>query len=127
MATPLPELFAEVPTLNAVGAPAVFTVVESTITGRWDASSATYAQWLAAYLVDERYVLTATFGTRPGRYRLAESGGTGFPFEAGGIFTKAKQLWGVDTEHTLEHSRIREALTEFLAEHGYTRRRGILN
>ncbi len=125
MATPLPELFAEVPTLNAVGSPALFAVVESTITGRWDASNATVAQWLAADLLDERYVVTASFDSGKARYRLTESGGTGFPFEAGGIFTKAKQLWGVDAEHSLEHSRIRDPLTEFLAEHGF-RRRGIL-
>ena len=126
MTTPLPELFAQVPTLNAVGSPALFAVVDSTITGRWDVANTTYEQWRATDLVDEQYVLTVAFATRAGKYSLSESGQTGFPFEAGGIYAKAKQLWGVDSEHTLEHSRIRDPLVDFLTEHGYTRRRGIL-
>ncbi|MDP3209228.1 MAG: hypothetical protein Q8M65_08765 [Rhodoglobus sp.] len=126
MTTALPELFAQVPTLNAVGSPAIFAVVDSTITGRWDVSNPTFEQWQAADLLDERYVVSVTFVARIGKYTLAEAGGTGFPFEAGGIFAKAKQLWGVDDEHTLEHSRIRDPLVDFLAEHGFTRKRGIL-
>ncbi len=126
MITPLPELLAQVPTLNVVGAPAIFAAVESTITGRWDVSSATFEQWQATHLVDERYVVTVTFVGRAGKYLLAESGGTPFPFEAGGVFRKAKQLWGIDSVYSLEHARVRDPLVGFLTEHGFTRRRGIL-
>lgn len=125
MTSSLPELLAKVPTLNAVGSPALFAVVDSTITGRWDVANLTFEQWRATDLVDESYVVTAAFTGRKGKYTLTESGGTGFPFEAGGIYAKVKQLWGIDAEHTLEHSRIRDPLVDFLAEHGYTRRRGI--
>ncbi|MEQ1736217.1 MAG: hypothetical protein ABL886_07440 [Rhodoglobus sp.] len=126
MTTPLPELFAQVSRLNSAGAPMVYSVAASRISGRWDTSSATFIQWNSTDLLDEGYLLTVRFVPRRAKYVLSEAGGTGFPFEAGGIFAKAKRLWGIDAEHILEHSRIRDPLVDLLAEHGYTRRRGIL-
>lgn len=152
MPTPLPQVFAEVPTLNDPDEPYSFAVVGNTITGRWDIVHAKYLDLSGAGLIDKDYVIVVDFDEAKGTFDFEESKaereaavkvedgkisfggekkffkgksiGKELRFEAGGIYNKAKEGISPTLSYEFETKRIKEPLFTFLERHGWKQKKG---
>ena len=79
MPTPLPQVFAEVPTLNDPAEPYSFAVVGNTITGRWDIVHAKFLELSGAGTIDKDYVIVVDFDEDKGTFDFEESKHEGMP------------------------------------------------
>ena len=154
MPTPLPQVFAEVPTLNDPNEPFTFAVVGTTITGSWDIVHAKYLELSGAGTIDKDYVIVVDFDEDKGTYDFEESKheaessvkvddgkisfggekkffkgksiGKEMHFEAGGIYKKATEGLSPALTYEWETKRIKEPLFAFLERHGWERKKGFL-
>jgi hypothetical protein len=153
MPTPLPQVFAEVPTLNDPAEPYSFAVVGNTITGRWDIVHAKFLDLNGAGTIDKDYVIVVDFNEEKGTFDFEEtkeeaasditvddgkisfggekkffkgkSIGKEFHFEAGGIYNKANEGNSLALTYEFETKRIKEPLFTFLERHGWKRKKGL--
>ncbi len=148
MPTPLPELLALVPTLNAPDVPIVYAADGDRIIARWDVVSAQTLYPTEFAAIDRDFSVTVTFNQDKGTWKskdretqVTSSVGLGglsfdastfsgkkigkeFRLELGGI---SNTLDGVSPvlAWSFDSSRIKQPLFAFLEQHGWTRKRGL--
>ena len=148
MTTPLPELLAQVATLNDPAQPFTYSVKGNTIVGAWDIVRAKSLYPKEFKTIDKKYSITVDFDEKKGTYKYKDrekssgmtvnggglsfgsSGFSGktnkkeFSFELGGINKTDEGIspvlaWSFDT------SRIKTPLFAFLDKNGWTHKKGL--
>ena len=148
MTTPLPDLLAQVATLNDPAQPFTYEVKGDTIIGKWDIVRAKSLYPKEFKTIDKKYSITVGFDEKKGTYKYKDrekstnsSFGTGgfsvgssgfsgktnkkeFSFEVGGINKTDDGLSPV-LAWSFETSRIKSPLFAFLDKNGWTHKRGL--
>ena len=148
MTTPLPQLLAQVSTLNDPTQPFTFEVKGNEIVGKWDIVRAKTLYPKEFKTIDKKYSITVTLDEKKSTYKYKDreksssssfsgsgvsfgsSGFSGktnkkeFSFELGGISKTDDGItpvlaWSFDT------SRIKTPLFAFLKENGWTEKKGL--
>ncbi len=148
MTTPLPELLAQVATLNDPAQPFTYTVKGNTIVGAWDIVRAESLYPTEFTTIDKKYSVTVEFDEKKSTYKYKDrdsssgfSAGTGgfsfgssgfsgketkkeFSFEFGGVNKTDEGIspvlaWSFDT------TKIKTPLFAFLEKNGWTRKKGL--
>ena len=148
MTTPLPELLAQVPTLNDPAQPFAYEVVGDTIVGRWDIVKAQSLYPNEFETIDREFTVTVEFNQGKGTFKSkdhetssgmqASSGGLSwgkstfsgqttkkeFSFTLGGVHNTEEGVspvlaWSFDTD------KIKQPLFSFLETHGWSRKKGL--
>ena len=148
MPTPLPELLAQVPTLNDPAQPFAYEVVGNTIVGRWDIVKAQSLYPTEFETIDREFTVTVEFNEGKGTFKSkghetssgmqANSGGLSwgsstfsgkttkkeFSFTLGGVHNTEEGIspvlaWSFDTD------KIKQPLFSFLETHGWARKKGL--
>lgn len=156
MPTPLTELIALLPALNDPAEPFVFSVEGDTIVGSWDIVKATSLYPLAKEIetIDKDYRITVSFDADHGTYDFTErhtsttgsvgiddgkiggklekqlfsgkSSSKSFSWQVGGIRKTDDGITAAPLTYSFETSRIKEPLFDFLQQHGWSRKKGLL-
>jgi hypothetical protein len=148
MPTPLPELLAQVPTLNDPAQPFAYEVVGETIVGRWDIVKAQSLYPTEFETIDREFTVTVEFNQGKGTFKSKDhesssgmqvsSGGLSwgkstfsgqttkkeFSFTLGGVHNTEEGVspvlaWSFDTD------KIKQPLFAFLEAHGWARKKGL--
>ena len=147
MTTPLPELLAQVPTLNDPAQPFAYSVVGDTIVGQWDIVKAQSLYPNEFETIDKEFTVTVEFNPEKGTFKSKDhestsgvqvtSGGLSwgkstfsgkttkkqFSFTLGGVHNTEDGVspvlaWSFDT------AKIKDPLFAFLESHGW-RKKGL--
>jgi hypothetical protein len=148
MTTPLAQLLTQVAALNDPTQPFTYEVKGSTIVAKWDIVSAKSLYPKEFKTIDKKYSITVTLDEKKRTYKYNEKekssgasigaggvsfGSSGFSgkssqksfgFEAGGI-SKTKDGITPVVAWSFSTSRIKEPLFAFLAENGWTKKKGL--
>ena len=148
MPTPLPELLAQVATLNDPAQPFAYEVVGDTIVGRWDIVKAQSLYPTEFETIDREFTVTVELNQDKGTYKSKDhesssgmqvnSGGLSwgkstfsgkttkkeFSFTLGGVHNTEEGIspvlaWSFDTD------KIKQPLFSFLETHGWKRKKGL--
>ncbi len=148
MPTPLPELLAQVPTLNDPAQPFAYEVVGETIVGRWDIVKAQSLYPNEFTTIDKEFTVTVEFNQGKGTYKSKDhetssgvqmkSGGLSwgtstfsgqttkkeFSFTLGGVHNTEDGVspvlaWSFDTD------KVKQPLFAFLEAQGWARKKGL--
>jgi hypothetical protein len=148
MTTPLPELLAQVPTLNDPAQPFTYSVVGETIVGQWDIVKAQSLYPTQFETIDKEFTVTVEFNQDKGTFKSKDhesssgmqvnSGGLSwgkstfsgkttkkeFSFTLGGVHNTEEGVspvlaWSFDT------AKIKDPLFAFLEGHGWSRKKGL--
>lgn len=148
MTTPLPQLLAQVSTLNDPAQPFTFEVKGNEIVGKWDIVRAKTLYPKEFKTIDKKYSITVTFDEKKGTYKYKDreksssttlngggmsfgtSGFSGktskkeFSFELGGISKTDDGITPV-LAWSFETSRIKTPLFAFLAANDWKEKKGL--
>ena len=148
MTTPLPQLLAQVSTLNDPAQPFTFEVKGNEIVGKWDIVRAKTLYPKEFTTIDKKYSITVTLDEKKSTYKYKDrekssgvsvnggglsfgtssfSGKTSkkeFSFELGGV-TKTDEGLSPVLAWSFETSRIKTPLFAFLAANGWTEKKGL--
>jgi hypothetical protein len=147
-ATPLAELLAAVPSLNAPDHPFIYSVEGTTIVGTWDIVKATSLYPTEVTHLDKDYRLEVQLDEDDHQFDYedhesetdASADGDGlhlqkeffkgketkkeFHFELGGVNKTDEGVSMAPVAYSFDTSRIKEPLFAFLEQHGWTQKKG---
>lgn len=148
MTTPLPDLLAQVATLNDPAQPFTYSVQGNTIVGAWDIVRAKSLYPNEFKTIDKKYSITVEFDEKKSTYKYKDrEKSSGMSLGGGGLHFEANTFSGKETKKqfsfefggvnktdegispvlawSFDTSKIKTPLFAFLEANGWTHKRGL--